>query len=216
MRKASGRLVGGHPQPRRRELAKYEPYAVEVLAVVEVKRNANDIAKSYEVHARNLAWLNGETREYDPVEFRTMQYASGHFDRAFVHTDAATGAIYVFSKASFSEFRGAAMLRRVSLDRVLSSELCHVLTLRDCVQMHFITRDGKLTGMSSGTVRWLSHMLATSLQLAGIAEPETAGFKGVEGRHLTHAGLALDDSCLDQASFVVLVDQCQMMTLLKR
>jgi len=90
---ASGRLVGGHPQPRRRELAKYEPYAVEVLAVVEVKRNANDIAKSYEVHARNLAWLNGETREYDPVEFRTMQYASGHFDRAFVHTDAATGKL---------------------------------------------------------------------------------------------------------------------------
>src|SRR5262249_14103426 len=40
---------------------------VQVLAVVEVKRNVNDLAHGFRLRQENLAWLTGDVAHYDPT-----------------------------------------------------------------------------------------------------------------------------------------------------
>lgn len=56
-----------------------------VIAVVEVKRNVNDLAHGLLLRRRNLLWLGGRRERYDAARHRTSYYKSGHFDRPFVH-----------------------------------------------------------------------------------------------------------------------------------
>ena len=56
---------------------------VEVLAVVEVKRNLNDLAHGFRRRQDDLAWLTGHTANYDPRRYRTRQFPTGHFDKIF-------------------------------------------------------------------------------------------------------------------------------------
>lgn len=75
---------------------------VEVLALVEVKRNVNDLAHGFGLRQENLAWLTGDEARYDPEAYRTSSFPEGRFDRA-IHESG--GERYVFDAGSFRRFR---------------------------------------------------------------------------------------------------------------
>ncbi|MFL5356044.1 hypothetical protein [Archangium sp.] len=114
---------------------------VEVLALVEVKRNLNDLAHGFRRRQENLAWFTGDARHYDPPEYRTRYFRSGHFDREAVHEQ--DGERFVFSRDSFRRFRRepgpGVFLRR----------------------LYFITREGTLDGVSASALSRIRHRVAT-------------------------------------------------------
>jgi hypothetical protein len=58
---------------------------VEVLAVCEVKRNADDCGDAFAGYQPSLRWLCGLRDEYDPAIYVTKSFPSGHFDRPYLH-----------------------------------------------------------------------------------------------------------------------------------
>jgi len=114
---------------------------VEVLALVEVKRNLNDLAHGFRRRQENLAWFTGDAAHYDAQEYRTRFFRSGHFDREAVHEQ--DGERFVFSRGSFRHFRRepgtGPFLRR----------------------LYFITRAGTLSGLSASALARLRHGVAT-------------------------------------------------------
>jgi hypothetical protein len=75
---------------------------VDVLALVEAKRNPNDVAKGFRIRQDNLAWLTGERGRYDADSYRTRTFKQGHFDRPAAHTQG--GRTYRFDVTSFHRF----------------------------------------------------------------------------------------------------------------
>jgi hypothetical protein len=114
---------------------------VDVLAVVETKRNINDIGLGFRRWQANLAWLTGEVGSYDPQAHRTRRFPTGHFDRQTFHEHA--GELLRFAPGSFHRFERESK-RKLFLDR-----------------LYFITRAGPLWGISSGTLARIAHRLAT-------------------------------------------------------
>ncbi|MCY1073214.1 hypothetical protein [Archangium lansingense] len=114
---------------------------VEVLALVEVKRNLNDLAHGFRQRQENLAWLTGDTRHYEPAQYRTRFFRSGHFDREAVHEQE--GEQFVFARSSFRHFR-----REPGIDVFLR-------------RLYFITREGTLAGVSASAMARLRHRVAT-------------------------------------------------------
>lgn len=114
---------------------------VEVLALVEVKRNLNDLAHGFRRRQENLAWFTGDAAHYDSQEYRTRFFRSGHFDREAVHEQ--DGERFVFARGSFRHFRrepgSGPFLRR----------------------LYFITRAGSLSGLSASALARLRHGVAT-------------------------------------------------------
>ncbi len=94
-----------------------------VLGMVEFKRNPGDIAHGFALRTENLAWLAGDDRAYDPAQYRTQRYATGHFEGPVVE------AGLVFTHESF------AAIGRSASDRLAS--------------LHFVTTDRPLNGLSS-------------------------------------------------------------------
>ncbi len=123
----------------RRPLSPGRP--VEVLAMVEVKRNANDLAHGFRLRQENLAWLTGDAAHYDPGQYRTRYFSSGHFDREAVHEEG--GERFVFARGSFRRFRreprSGSFLKR----------------------LYFITRAGTLNGVSAATLSRIRYRVAT-------------------------------------------------------
>jgi hypothetical protein len=122
-------------QPRRPGLP------VEVLALVEVKRNLNDLAHGFHRRQENLAWLTGDSRHYDPAQYRTRSFRSGHFDREAVHEQE--GERFIFTRSSFRHFR-----REPGLGPFLR-------------RLYFITRVGTLAGVSTSALARIRHRVAT-------------------------------------------------------
>jgi len=114
---------------------------VEVLAVVEVKRNLNDLANGFRQRQENLAWLLGVTEKYDPQLYRTRWFTSGHFDRPAVHQQQ--GESFVVARGSFRHFQPDPESGLI-LDR-----------------LYFITRTGSLWGVSAGTLARITFRIAT-------------------------------------------------------
>jgi hypothetical protein len=104
-------------------------HVVEVLAVVEVKRNINDLAHGFRRRQENLAWLIGAADRYDPRQYRTRSFPTGHFDRESAHKQ--DGELFFFGRASFRRFRC-----EPSSGLILDS-------------LYFITRAGNLWGVSN-------------------------------------------------------------------
>lgn len=75
---------------------------VDVLAVVEVKRNINDLAHGFRRRQIDLAWLTGDRAAYDPAEQRTGYFETGHFDRPAVHWQDWQS--FLFEPGSFARF----------------------------------------------------------------------------------------------------------------
>ncbi len=142
--------------------------AVEVLAVVEVKRNVNDLGHGFRRRQADLAWLTGETGADDPAGHRTRRFPSGRFDRAAVHRQ--DGEEFAFAPGSFRRFR-----RDPGCDAFLD-------------RLYFVTRAGPVWGTSSAALarivarvasdpRWrpdgegyLSELLVWCRSLAGPVE----------------------------------------------
>lgn len=121
-----------------------EPDApVEVLALVEAKRNPNDIAHGLRRRLENLSWLAGYRQGYDAAEYRTAAYTSGHFDVAGVHVEG--GVEYRFTPESFRRFLPD--LEAGALPR----------------DLFLVTRDGRLWGIGSGGLARIAHRVATDL-----------------------------------------------------
>ncbi len=109
----------------------------EVLALVEAKRNPNDVAHGFARRQADLAWLAGERGAYDPAVRTTRAFPTGHFDRPATH-DGVT-----LAPASFRRFRRDPVTGHY-LDR-----LC------------FATRPGALAGLSGAALARLRHRAAT-------------------------------------------------------
>jgi hypothetical protein len=114
---------------------------VEVLALVEVKRNLNDLAHGFRLRQENLAWLRGDTAHYAPAEYRTGYFRSGHFDREAVHEE--DGERFVFTRESFRRFR-----REPGTGPYLR-------------RLYFISRETHLTGVSAAALARIRHRVAT-------------------------------------------------------
>ncbi|MEM1009014.1 MAG: hypothetical protein AAGJ35_08400, partial [Myxococcota bacterium] len=83
-----------------RQAAPQKP--VKVLAVVEVKRDPNDIGHGFHQRQETLAWFRGDTQHYDPQEWRTKVYNTGHFDQPATHREH--DQTYLFQPESFGFF----------------------------------------------------------------------------------------------------------------
>lgn len=117
--------------------------AAEVLALVEAKRNANDLGHGFLRRQRNLAWLTDDTARYDPARHRTSAFPTGHFDRAALHY--GQGETTVLDRGSFSGFRVDAATGWF-LDR-----------------LYFVTRPGTLWGVSGAALGRIAHRAATDV-----------------------------------------------------
>ncbi|HEY0150848.1 MAG TPA: hypothetical protein VGB92_02555 [Longimicrobium sp.] len=116
---------------------------VEVLAVIEAKRNPNGVAHGFTRRQADLAWLSGHRAAYDPAMHVTRHFPTGHFDRAEHEED---GAGFVFGPASFRRFH---------------PEGGHFLT-----GLYFVTRATPLAGLSGAALGRLRHRAATDERFA--------------------------------------------------
>jgi hypothetical protein len=114
---------------------------VDVLAMVEAKRNANDLAHGFRLRQENLGWLTGDSAGYDPGEYRTGYFRTGHFDRAAEHAEGSE--TFRFTRFSFRRFRRDASTGYF-LDR-----------------LYFITRAGQLWGLSTAALGRIGNRVAT-------------------------------------------------------
>jgi len=57
---------------------------MEVLAVVEMKRNPDDVGDAFLSYQSSLSWLAGLKHLYDPAIWKTKAYPKGHFNRPFL------------------------------------------------------------------------------------------------------------------------------------
>lgn len=113
----------------------------EVLAVVEVKRNINDLAHGFRRRQEDLCWLTGQRSRYDPESFRTRDFPRGHFDRPAVHRHQ--GQELILTTDSFARFR------RNEEHSPFIRGLC------------FVTRCGLLWGISSAGLARLARRVAS-------------------------------------------------------
>lgn len=115
---------------------------VDVVALVEVKRSLDDLAHGFRKRQGNLAWLTGDG-SYDPAGWRTRAFPSGHFDRPAVH--AQDGEEFVLTRESFRRFH-----RDPATGLFLE-------------RLYFVTRPGRLRGLSSAALARVGARVAGDL-----------------------------------------------------
>jgi len=76
---------------------------IEVLAMIEAKRNMNDLIKGFNMRQENLGFLCRNEEKYDKAAYRTKRFTAGVFDREAVHEEH--GESYVFAPSSFRHFQ---------------------------------------------------------------------------------------------------------------
>jgi len=148
---SSNKNFGGHPQPTKSQLQEgLAQQPVLVLAVVEVKRNVNDVGPTFMGYLERIAWLSGLESEYDRTKYNTNFYPSGHFDKPFWHSDAGYNESFKFDRSSFRLFFPRSQLP------------CGRDELAMCVRrrLHFITRAGAIRGVSSKSESSLKRKVA--------------------------------------------------------
>jgi hypothetical protein len=102
----------------------------QVLAIVEVKRNINDIVHGFLLRQENLRWFTGDKGGYDAAIYRTKLFQTGHFDRVAMHEQ--NGEKFSFDKSSFQHFHK-------------DEKTTHFLD-----NLFFVTSRRRLLGMNSG------------------------------------------------------------------
>jgi len=112
---------------------------VDVLAVIEAKRNINDLAHGLRRRQEDLAWLTGDPT--GAADLRTKTFPAGRFDREVVHEQ--DGEAFRFGPASFRRFRRDAATR-LFLDR-----------------LYLVSRQGMVWGVSSAALAKIGHRVAT-------------------------------------------------------
>jgi hypothetical protein len=125
----------------RRPASADEP--VEVLAIVEAKRNINDLAHGFLRRQVDLAWLTGDAGTYDPAAHRTGHFTTGEFDRPAVHW--RDGQAFLFAPGSFRLFA-----RETVSGYYLS-------------RLYLVTRAGPVWGVSGAALARISFRVATDV-----------------------------------------------------
>lgn len=113
----------------------------EVLALVEAKRNVNDLAHGLWRRLENLAWLAGHAEGYERELYRTGAFPDGLFEGVAVHS--RHGERHRFTADSFRRF-----LPDLATD-----------TLPE--RLYLVTRPGPLWGIDSAGVARIAHRIAT-------------------------------------------------------
>ena len=72
---------------------------VKVLAIIEVKRNPDDIGEAFAGYQQSLSWLSGIKQAYDPEVWKTKAYPNGHFNKPFMQD--FYGETLIFTSESF-------------------------------------------------------------------------------------------------------------------
>lgn len=83
-------------------VAAYPHHSVEILAMIEAKRNPNDIAGGFAIRQENLAWFTGDASAYNPEQYRTHEFRDGHFSKTAYHQEH--GREFAFDRHSFRKF----------------------------------------------------------------------------------------------------------------
>ncbi len=76
---------------------------VDVLAIVEAKRNINDLADGFRMRQENLAWLTGSADSELCRLYQNQMYPQGRFDCTAIHREKERE--YRFSVDSFAAFQ---------------------------------------------------------------------------------------------------------------
>lgn len=125
---------------------------VEALAVVEAKRNPNDLGHGYRRRRLDLAWLRGDAGRYDPERYRNRRFPAGHFDRPVEHRQG--GEAFLVAPGSFARL-GPAPADGAPPDG-----------------LHLVAREGTLWGLSGAALGRVAHRAATDERWA----PEDEGY----------------------------------------
>lgn len=113
----------------------------EVLALVEAKRNVNDLAHGLWRRLENLAWLAGHPEGYERELYRTSAFPDGRFEGVAVHS--RHGERHRFTADSFRRF-----LPDLATD-----------TLPE--RLYLVTRPGPLWGIDSAGLARIGHRIST-------------------------------------------------------
>jgi hypothetical protein len=116
---------------------------VEVLAMIEAKRNANDIAEGFVMRQENLAFLCGREDRYNPDDYYTKYFRKGRFDRVASHEE--NGRHYYFDTSSFRHFHPSPKLNYY-VDHLF-----------------FVILNRPLVGMSSSEYAKIMHRISTDV-----------------------------------------------------
>lgn len=125
---------------------------VDVLAVVEAKRNVNDLAHGFRRRQEDLAWVTNDPTGYDPALTRTGRFPAGHFDRPAGHREG--GRVFRFVPGSFRRFR-----RDPATGFYLDG-------------LYLMSRAGPVWGLSSAALARVADRVATDDR----SDPDDAGY----------------------------------------
>lgn len=113
----------------------------EVRAVIEAKRNINDLVHGFRLRQENLAWFVGDEAGYEPEQYRTSVYTAGEFTVPAVHEEE--GESFQLDRRSFHHFAEAdAPPFRLS-------------------GLYFVTEQRPLLGVTTAELGRIMHRVAT-------------------------------------------------------
>lgn len=93
---------------------------IVVICRDHFQRNPDDLGNAFVGYQKSLAWLSGLQSLYDPQEWITKAYPSGHFEKPFLQDN--NGESLIFTRESFSGLRRN--LVNVQLPAELSTFFC--------------------------------------------------------------------------------------------
>ncbi len=82
---------------------KREKEPVTVYAIVEAKRNINNMAESFSIRQENIAWFTKTEKDYPAELYRTKVFTKGHFDKEAIHK--VQDEEFLFAPSSFDLFK---------------------------------------------------------------------------------------------------------------
>ncbi len=113
----------------------------DVLAIIEAKRNINDVVHGFRMRQENLAWFCGLEGAYDPALYRTDRFPDGRFTGTIIEQHGAQ--TFHFDQGSFHRFQR---------NHPSQPHLDH---------LYFVTEPRKLLGCTADELGRLLYQLAT-------------------------------------------------------
>ncbi|CAE7726859.1 unnamed protein product, partial [Symbiodinium microadriaticum] len=176
---ADGSSSGSTSRKKKKAGNPQQGFAVKVLGVVEVKKNADDLASAFRRYQIALNWLSGCEDSYDGSQWITSKHPSGHFRTPYyhVHSDSET---LVFTKSSFSLLAkgwdtSPAFLKQYESDiesylssspehSVQTDSMLQLISTSYCKHLFFVTQHTSLDNVPSKLFNIILHRIATGTQ----------------------------------------------------
>ena len=136
---------------------------VTVLAIVEVKRNPDDIGHAFVNYQAPLAWLTGQSDPSDTARWVCKTYPKGIFDRPFIQVHQ--GEPLVFTKDSFKKLTSRPITSIMPPDMQSSFEASTGSKLHFVDDLYFIVKDGPVDCMISRSVATVLSLIADCEEL---------------------------------------------------